>query len=282
MGSPSRSPDILFAPAYPLRVIDTHCHLTFPDFAGRTAAILDQARDAGVTGAITVSTTTRDCLDALALARSHHRLWCSAGVHPLYSDRSPHEWENLALVARDQRCVAWGELGLDNHYERPDSPTQRRVLREQLEFIQACHARPRARTLPVILHCREAFADLVPILRATTLDPTRFVFHCFTGTPDDARLALDFGAMISFTGVVTYRNAPEVREAARLVPLDRIMVETDAPFLSPEPKRGTRPCTPALVRLTAEALAELRAEPWDSFHQAVNDNTRRFFAIDAD
>ena len=259
-------------------MIDTHCHLTFPDFAGRVPDVLDEASARGVTGAITISTTTHDCLEALQIAEVNERVWCSSGVHPLYADKGPHEWANLRIVAEHEKCVAWGELGLDNHYDKPPRDLQRVVLDEQLAFIAAC--RP-AIELPIVLHCRKAFDDLIPVLRATTLPPERFVFHCFTGGPDDARATLDFGAMISFTGVVTYRNAPEVREAAKLVPLDRIMVETDAPFLSPEPNRGARPCRPAFVRDTAERLAGVRGDDFDAFHEAVNANTRRFFGIDA-
>lgn len=265
--------------AYPHRVIDTHCHLTFPDFAGRVPAVLAEAARHGVTGAITISTTTRDCLDALAVARRYENVWCTSGVHPLHAHEEPHEWANLARVAAEPRCVAWGELGLDNHYERPKRDVQRRVLDAQLAHIQRWRSESPAMDLPIIIHCREAFDDLIPILQATGLPGPRFVFHCFTGTPDDARKVLDFGAMISFTGVVTYRNAREVQNAARLVPLDRIMVETDAPFLSPEPKRGVRPCEPWMTSLTARCLAELRGEPWEKFHNAVNDNTRRFFGI---
>lgn len=268
---------------YPSLVIDTHCHLTFPDFRGKIDEVLREAASAGVTGAITISTTTRDCLDALAVAKAHANVRCTAGVHPLYSHKGPHEWGNLLTVARDPKCVAWGELGLDNHYKEPGAAIQRAVLAEQLAFLESCRsggaAGEKGIDLPIVIHCREAFDDLIPILRQTAFDRSRFVFHCFTGTPQDARNVLDFGAMISFTGVVTYKNAPEVREAARLVPLDRIMVETDAPFLSPEPHRGKRPCRPAWVADTAHALAELRAEPWEVFHDAVNRNTERFFGF---
>ncbi len=259
-------------------MIDTHCHLTFPDFAGRVEGVLRDAADAGVTGAITISTTTRDCLAALEIARSHANVWCSSGVHPLYSDRGPHAWENLAAVAGDPKCVAWGELGLDNHYPTPARRVQREVLDEQLAFIGANHNRT-GRVLPVVVHCREAFADLIPVLKASGLDPGRFVFHCFTGTPGDMRLLLDFGAMVSFTGVVTYKNAPQVREAAKLPPLDRIMVETDAPYLSPEPHRKERPCEPRMSAVTARFLAGLRGEAWEGFHAGINRNTARFFGI---
>lgn len=279
-------------------MIDTHCHLTFPDFAGQVDAVLADAAAAGVSGAITISTTTQDCLQALAIARSHERVWCTAGVHPLYSapndqraigrngGTAVHVWENLSRVASDPKCVAWGELGLDNHYPDPPQPIQRAVLEEQLAFIQSCNhgqgggiGKPGG--LPIVLHCREAFDDLIPMLRGTTLEPARFVFHCFTGGPFDVRKALDFGAFVSFTGVVTYPNAPEVREAAKIVPSDRIMVETDAPFLPPVPHRGKRPCMPAWTVETARFLAALRGVDFTEFHSQVNENTRRFFGIDA-
>lgn len=274
-------------------MIDTHCHLTFPDFSSRVRETLDDAARAGVTGCITISTTTHDCLDALAIAKAYENVWCSAGVHPLYSDPTDerasgrsgggtHNWANVRLVASDPKCVAWGELGLDNHYPTPLKSVQRQVLDEQLAFIRACHESGVAAArggLPVVIHCREAFDDLIPVLKASTLDPARFVFHCFTGTPREARMVLDFGACLSFTGVVTYANAKDTHEAAKLVPIDRIMVETDAPFLPPRQHRGKRPCMPGWVRHTAEAIAELRGMPFEDFHRHINQNTQRFFGI---
>lgn len=258
-------------------MIDTHCHLTFPDFDGRVPQVLEEAARHEVHGAITIATTTRNSLETLALAKKFPSVWCSAGVHPLYADQGPHEWELLGVVIRDDRCVAWGELGLDNHYSDPPRADQDRVLEEQLAFIESTHRS--GVNKPVVIHCREAFDDLLPVLRRTTLDPTRFVFHCFTGTAQDARKVLDFGAWISFTGVVTYRNARDVQEAAVLVPPDRIMVETDAPFLSPDPHRGKRPCEPWMASVTARKLAELRKVPWEQFHDLLRANTTRFFGI---
>jgi TatD DNase family protein len=262
----------------PFPVIDTHCHLTFPDFAGKTAETLEHAASMGVDGCITISTTVPDALAALTVAELHERVWCSAGVHPLHADEGPHDWAQLRRLAESGKCVAWGELGLDNHYDNPPRAVQDRVLEEQLASIEEAH-RFWGRELPIVVHCRKAFDELIPRLAATTLDPARFVFHCFTGTPDDVRACLDFGAMVSFTGVVTYKNAPEVREAAKLVPDDRIMVETDAPFLCPVPVRGQRPCKPGYARHTAEALAQLRGVTWDQFHATINANTERFFGI---
>lgn len=261
-------------------MIDTHCHLTFPDFAGRVEETLDHAAGMGVTGCITISTTVPDAEAAQLVAEHHDRVWHSAGVHPLYADKGPHDWARLRRIAEGDRCVAWGELGLDKHYDRPPRDIQLSTLEAQLSAIEAAHEYW-GRSLPIVLHCRKAFDELIPRLRETSLAPSRFVFHCFTGDAEDARKCLDFGAMISFTGVVTYANAPEVREAALLVPADRLMVETDAPFLSPVPMRGKRPCMPGYARHTAEALADLRGEPWDEFHDAINANTRRFFGVPA-
>lgn len=263
-------------------MIDTHCHLTFPDFRAQVPQVLARAGSAGVTGCITIATTSRDTHDALDLARSHPNVWCSAGVHPLHAAEGPHDWEAIVVAARDPRCVAWGELGLDNHYPEPAKDVQHAVLDEQLAVIareeaETGGATPRRKA--IVIHCREAFSDLIPILARRVTDPARLVFHCFTGTRAEALKVLDLGAMISFTGVVTYRNAAEVREAARLVPASRLMIETDAPYLSPEPVRGTRPCEPAFARHTAEAIAALRGEPFARFHEQINRNTERFFGI---
>jgi TatD DNase family protein len=259
-------------------VIDTHCHLTFPEFADRIDAVMADAARVGVTGAITIATQSEDSQAALRLAESHPDIWCAAGVHPLYADHQPHDWDAIRTVARHPKCVAFGELGLDNHHARPPRNLQDRVLADELAFIESCIAEGIDK--PVVIHCRRAVDDLLPVLRATTIRPERFVFHCFTETPDLARKVLDFGASISFTGVVTYKNAQEVAEAAKLVPDDRIMVETDAPFLSPEPLRGRRPCTPAFARVTAEFLADLRGTPFHDFHALIDRNAAAFFGIE--
>jgi TatD DNase family protein len=239
--------------------------------------VLARARAHGVEGCITISTTTRDCLKALEVARGHEGVWCTAGVHPLYSDQGPHEWANLRRVMEDPTCVGWGELGLDNHYEHPPRATQRAVLEEQLAFIAG--ATREVGEKAIVLHCREAFDDLIPVLRASGLNPERMVFHCFTGTREDMRKVLDLGAMVSFTGVVTYRNANEQREAARMVPDGRFMVETDAPFLSPDPHRGVRPCEPWMASVTADRLAAVRGVSPGALRESIDGATRRFFGV---
>ncbi len=270
-------------------MIDTHCHLTFPELRPRVDELMALAARHGVRGAITISTTTFDCLDALALARSRSDVWSTAGVHPLHADPRPqredgrggtehHEWANLLRCINDERCVAWGELGLDNHYPDPPKDLQHEALAHQLAMIQQ-HDRDGGKAKPVVLHCREAFDELIPILKRTSIDPGRFVFHCFTAGPREMRAVLDFGACVSFTGVLTYRNADEVRQAAALVPVGRVMVETDAPFLSPEPERRERPCHPAMTRHTLDQLARARGVTYGAMHEEVNATTRRFLGV---
>ncbi|CAN5775632.1 hypothetical protein BH11PLA1_BH11PLA1_05070 [soil metagenome] len=259
-------------------MIDTHCHLTFPEFSARVDETLAEAARAAVTGVITIATTVPDAAAAQRIAAAHPRVWCSAGVHPSYSAKGPHDWDELARLAAHPRCVAWGELGLDNHYPEPSAALQRAVVAEQLATIERTHAAWGV-AKPIVVHCREAFADLIPVLEKTSLARDKFVFHCFTGTPAEMRRLLDFGAWVSFTGVLTYKNAAGVREAALLAPLDRIMVETDAPFLAPEPVRTKRPCTPAMTWHTARALAEVRGMAWDEMHALLNANTKRFYGV---
>ncbi len=264
-------------------VIDTHCHLTFPEFRDNVDQTMADARAAGVSGCITISTTAPDAVVALRIARSRADVWSTAGVHPLYSDQGPHDWGAIKACIADPKCVGWGELGLDNHHGRPAKDVQLRVLSDHLEVIRRVDDVPgdggTGAGKPIVIHCREAFAELIPLLRSSGIDGRRFVFHCFTGTVDDMRMLMDFGAMVSFTGVITYKNAQSVRDAAALAPADRIMVETDSPFLSPEPMRSKRPCTPAMVRLTAEALASARGVDFETLHRQVNENTARFFGI---
>ena len=260
------------------RMIDTHCHLTSRHYEGRVDQVLADARAAVVRGAITVATTSDDARAALKLARKHENVWSTAGVHPLHSDEAI-DWEVIRRAGEDPKCVAWGELGLDNHYDRPPRAVQDRVLEEQLAHL--AQWKTEGLDKPIVVHCREAFDDLIPVLRDSAFAPEQFVFHCFTGDEEDAKKVLDFGGWISFTGVVTFRNAPEVAAAAKLVPRDRIMVETDAPFLSPEPVRTVRPNEPKYVVHIGRFIAELRGEDPGAFERQLDANAERFFGIDS-
>lgn len=259
-------------------MIDTHCHLGSDAFKGGVREEIDRMKAAGVSAAISIGTTSADSIRSRDLAHQHPELWFTSGVHPLFSEE-PIDWSHLREAASSPRCVAWGELGLDRHHPRPAFTTQLRVLLEQLDRILQW-SREGLR-LPVVVHCRKAFDDLLPILSESALPRDRFVFHCFTGTPEEAGRVLDFGAWISFTGVVTYPNAAEVAAAARIVPADRIMVETDAPYLTPAPRRGEWPNRPAYVPLVAEALADIRGETRVEFFSRLDANAHRFFNIPA-
>lgn len=257
-------------------MIDTHCHLTFDQLADRVDDVLAAARASGVRGVITVSTTSEHCGAGLDLAHRHADVWCTAGVHPLYAAK-PRDWDEIRRVAEDPRCVAWGELGLDNHYDDPPRRLQDEVLAEQIALIET--AADDGLEMPVVVHCREAFDELLSIFRVSRLDPARFVFHCFTGSLAEARAVLDFGAWISFTGIVTFGSAGEVAEAARLVPADRIMVETDAPFLTPAPHRKVWPNEPKYVVHTARFVADLRGVDPVEFERQLDANAERFFGV---
>ena len=258
-------------------MIDTHCHLTNKHYRTRVPEVLAEARADGVRGLITVATTSEDSRAALDLAEAHDAVWCTAGVHPLYADR-PRDWDAVRAVAEHDRCVAWGELGLDNHYEEPPRDQQDACLSEHLAMIESAAGDGLA--MPIVVHCREAFDELLAAFRDAPFDPARYVFHCFTGGPDEARRVLDFGAWISFTGVVTFKNAKATAEAAKLVPLDRMMVETDAPYLTPEPMRKVWPNEPRFVVHTARFLANLRGIGEKDFERQMDENAERFFGIE--
>jgi TatD DNase family protein len=255
-------------------MIDTHCHLTSKQLLSRQQEVIDRAELAGVVKMITVSTGSEDAIAARDLAEADSRVFCSSGIHPLYAD-SQWNWDLVLEAARSPRCVAWGELGLDRHYDDPPFSLQKQLLEEHLALIEEQKGDVR----PIIVHCRLAVDDLLPIFTNSILNPERFVFHCFTETPAQAEKILDFGAMISFTGVVTFPNAPQVAEAARLVPPDRILVETDAPYLSPVPVRKVRPNEPKFVVHTAAFLAKLRGVEPEEFEQQLDQNATNFFKL---
>jgi len=255
-------------------MIDTHCHLTNAQLLPIVDEVIQEAHDAGVHTLITVSTDGEDALLARSVARRYERVFFSSGIHPLHADGA-WQWGYIQEAAKDEKCVAWGELGLDRHYSEPAFALQEQLLEEHIALIEGKKGDSR----PIIVHCRKAVSDLLPRFEASALEANRFVFHCFTEGELEIRRILDFGAMVSFTGVVTYKNASEVVAAARLVPLDRIMVETDSPYLSPEPVRKTRPNKPKHVIHTASFLADLYEMSLDHFARQTDQNATRFFNL---
>jgi TatD DNase family protein len=254
-------------------LIDTHCHLAHQRFSQQVSDVLDRARAAGVRDVICAAGNLRESEAALRIARHHRGVTCMAGVHP--HDAKAAAGNYLARVeqlAAAERNVAIGEIGLDYHYEYSPRDVQRRVFGEQLALARRCGK-------PVVIHTREAFDETLAMIVESGIAGERVVFHSFTGGAGEARRALDAGASISFSGIVTFRKADDIRRAALLVPDDRILVETDAPFLCPEPVRKMKTNEPANVAHTAAFLADLRRAGRDPFAQRTAANARRFFAL---
>ena len=255
-------------------LIDSHCHLTYEGLIDRIDEVLRNAHAAGVGELITIATDIDDAAKALRLARRFDNIYVVTGIHPHQAAKAERGWENMLreLAARDE-VYAIGETGLDYHYDFAKRETQQAVFCGQLDIATA-------KQMPVVIHCREAHRDVLDIL-AEFPDVPRVVFHCFTGTLGEAKEILDAGFWISLTGVVTFKRSDELRDVARLIPLDRLMVETDSPYLSPEPVRGVRPNEPAFVRHTAEGSAKARGLSFDELAAATHANTRRFFELPA-
>lgn len=257
-------------------LIDTHAHLTFEALACDLPGVLARCAEAGVSGVITVGTDMVDSRRAIELAEQHEPIWAAVGIHP--HEAAKVDDQAFAMLGRllgHPKVVAVGEMGLDYHYDFSDRDSQWDVFRAQLALA-------RNTDLPVIIHCREAVADTVRVLLEGGFEGRRVVFHCFTGSADEARLVAEHGWRISFTGIVTFRNSQALQSIARDYPGGELMLETDAPYLSPEPVRKARPNEPAHVQHTAAFLARLRGEPVDRLIEQTSRNARSFFGLKAD
>lgn len=253
-------------------LIDSHCHLTYEGLIERIDDVMRNAQAAGVGEMITIATDINDAARALQLARRFSNIHVVAGIHPHQAAKAERGWENLLreIAARsDVRAV--GETGLDYHYDFAKRETQQTVFCGHLDIATA-------KQMPVVIHCREAHRDVLDIL-AEFPDVPRVVFHCFTGTMAEAKEILNAGYWISLTGVVTFKRSDELRDVARLIPADRLMVETDSPYLSPEPVRSVRPNEPAFVKHTAECIAKARGMQYEDLVTLTHQNTRLFFNL---
>lgn len=259
-----------------MRLIDSHCHLTSAPLAADVEGVLERARRAGVDRLITIGTDAADDAAAVALAQRLAGVYAAVGIHP--HEAAQASADDLAQVAglyAHTRVVAAGEIGLDYHYDFADRPTQKRVFAAQLELARRAE-------MPVVIHCREAFEDTVAILRECRCVDTPVVFHCFGGSADQFALLDRFGWQASFTGSVTFKNARPLQELVRRYPADRLILETDAPYLTPEPIRRVRPNEPAFLIHVADFLAELRAIPLDELAAQATANTTLFFDLPCD
>ena len=252
-----------------MRFADSHCHLTDRAFRGDRAGVLKRAREAGVRRIVTIASDADDSHGALALARAHDRVWCTAGIHPHSVNGSASD--DLGAVrdlAAHPRCAAIGETGLDYHYDNAPRDAQRRSFARHMELAAEAD-------LPVVVHSREAVADTAAVIRDCAGRVTG-VLHCFTGPAELLALAMEAGWYVSFTGIATFKSFDTA--LARDVPRDRYMIETDAPYLAPVPKRGRRN-EPAFVPHVAAALARIRGEALEQVAADSWSNTARFYGL---
>ena len=258
--------------------VDSHCHIDGPEYDADREEVVARARDAGVTTMLNVGTGDPHSgafERAVELAEKHEEIYAALGIHPhdakLFDDAA--ERRLIDLVNQSKRVIAWGEIGLDYHYDHSPRDVQRDVFRRQLRLA-------RDRKLPVVIHSREADDDTIAILREELTNYERGgVMHCFGGSLQMARDAIELGFFISFAGNLTFKKADELRNVARQLPLDRLLVETDCPYLSPVPFRGKRN-EPARVVETARCLAELHERSVEELGEITSENFVRLFGID--
>lgn len=244
---------------------DSHCHLGGGD---SVADLVAEAIASGVGGMITVGTDPSSSQEAVSIAVRQPHVWSTVGVHP--HDASAGGVEQIAALTGHAGVVAVGECGLDYHYLHSPVAAQRTVFAQQIQLARQCG-------LPLVIHTREAWDDTFEILESEGA-PVVTIFHCFTGGVSEARRALDLGAYLSFSGIVTFASADEVREAAVFCPVDRLLVETDSPYLAPVPHRG-RPNRPALVKVVGEAVAGLRGDEPAVLASRTTANARTAFGL---
>ncbi|MFC1676033.1 TatD family hydrolase [Planctomycetota bacterium] len=256
-----------------MELIDTHCHLTFEQIAGDLDSVLLRSRQAGVDGWIVVGTNAAENPKVVTLAQEYDNMYAAVGIHPHYAkDVTDETMAELKELAQNEKVVAIGETGLDFHYNFSVQPLQKQVFAKHLKIAIEMNK-------PVIVHSREAFDETVEILDQYNSKIEKIVFHCFSGSVEQAKIILDKGYYISFTGVVTFKNAQAIREAAKLVPIEKMMVETDCPFMSPAPMRKQKVNEPALMVHTARLLAEIKETSLEDFAKKVTATSRKFFGI---
>ena len=254
-------------------LFDTHTHLHFPEFADDLPAVLARARAAGVTRLVTIGTDVETSAAAIALAGREPGVWASVGIHPHDAEAADETaFAEIERLARAPRVVAIGEIGLDFFRNLSPPDTQERTFRRLLDLARRLDK-------PALVHCRDAHAETLAILEEAGIGQVGGIMHCFSGDVAIARHCLDLGLTISLAGPVTYPNARALPDVARFVPGERLVVETDCPFLPPQGHRGKRN-EPAYLALTAGRVAALRGEPLEAFGARASDNARRLFRVD--
>jgi TatD DNase family protein len=260
-------------------LIDSHCHIDGEAFDADRDEVVARAKEAAVVAMLTVGTGdphSDDIRKAVEVAKKYENVFASVGVHPhdakLYDDIAE---THLVDLAKSEKVIAWGEIGLDYYYDHSPRDVQREIFRRQIQTAKKLN-------LPIIVHSRNADEDTVEILTDEYSQAPRHsigIMHCFGGTPEMAKALMDIGFLISFAGNVTFKKAENLRDAARVVPLDRLLIETDCPFLTPEPNRGKRN-EPAYVEHTARFLADFYGVDFDTFAKQTTTNFLDFFGLD--
>jgi TatD DNase family protein len=255
-------------------LFDSHAHVDGPEFDGDRDEVLARARAAGVKRMVVIGAVgdPSSAERSVALAEKDPHIWATVATHPHDAEKmTPDWWATHERLARHQRVVAIGETGLDYYYDHSPHDVQQVAFRRFLELAHAVNK-------PVVCHIRDAHDDARAILKEGRASELGCVIHCFTGTPDDARAYAEMGCYVSFSGIVTYKTAQPLRDALPLVPRDRLMIETDCPYLAPVPKRGKRN-EPAFVAHTAELIAQTLGIPYEDLARITTENTCRVYRL---
>ena len=254
-------------------LIDTHCHLANNRLYPQLAQVVKEATNMGVPTIICAAATIEESQKAQEIAKQYDNIFCHAGLHPHdASDLTERSLTEISELLQFEKCVALGEIGLDYHYDYSPRKVQQEAFATQLDLAKQVN-------IPVVIHTREASEDTIAILNESLFPTDQILFHSFTGGPEQAKICLDLGAIISFSGISTFKTAPEIRQSAKLCPTDRLVVETDAPFLSPMPVRKIKVNTPGNVKYTAQLLATERGETFEDFSKFTTENAKRFFKL---
>jgi TatD DNase family protein len=257
-------------------LIDTHAHLDYPDFDPDRAEIIARAAEAGVTEIISIGTRIESSARAVELAENFPNIWATVGIHPCDADEAPDDAiARLRELAKSPRVVALGEIGLDYHHLPEGAEAIEKNKRRQAELFRTQLDLAVELGLNAVIHQRDSWDDVLSILSGYT-GRVRGVFHCFGGTLEQARDVIDLGHLVSFTGIVTFKNARQVAATAQNVAADKFMVETDCPYLAPAPDRGKR-CEPAHTRRVADKIAELRGVSVEEIGARTTATAREFF-----
>lgn len=253
---------------------DTHAHLTDEALVPDEEGLLARAAAAGVTRILTVATSAASSRQCVALAERHAGVWAAVGIHPNEADEAAWgDWEAVAELIDHPRVVALGETGLDLYWQKVPLPLQMDYFERHLRLAQQ-------RDLPVVIHLRQSAAEILQVLRrARSAGPLRGVMHSFTGTAEEAAAFLELGLHLGFAGMVTFKKSEALRQVAARVPLDRMLIETDAPYLSPEPLRGRHPNEPSRLVHTAACLAEVCGVPLAELAARTTANARELFRV---